>query len=75
MTGENPPVVADEPVKSLRNNQFKSKSSGNLPTHLDEFREYSPNLAKKTERCQHVTSWVLEALGSQPIELKKLSKC
>lgn len=50
MTGENPPVVADEPVKSLRDNRFKFKTSGNLPTHLEEFREYFTNLAKKIQK-------------------------
>ena len=40
---------------SWRNNRLKLKTLGQLPIILEEFIEYTPHLAKKTERCQHVT--------------------
>jgi hypothetical protein len=35
MNGENQPLVTDQPVESLRNNQLKLKTSGKLPVILE----------------------------------------
>ena len=40
---------------SLRNNQLKVRTLGKLPTILDDFKEYTSNQQRKTER--HVATW------------------
>ena len=41
--GENRRLVTDEPAVSLRNNQLKFETSGELPIILEEFIEYTSN--------------------------------
>jgi hypothetical protein len=49
MIGENWLLVTDEPA-GLGNNQFKFKTSGWLPTQLEEFAKYSLNYVKENPK-------------------------
>ena len=48
-------------------NWLDFKTSGKLPTHLEEFTEYSPNSVKKYWKMSTLKWLVLETLGFRPI--------
>ena len=58
---------------SLRNNQLKFKTSGELPIISEEFREYTSNYDKeKLEDVNMSPRLDLETLGSRPVMHKNL---
>jgi hypothetical protein len=77
MMGKNWQLDADDRL-SLRNNWLKFKTPGETPITSEEFVEYTSNQYRRTEGCQHVTSWTCRHLSlmvdlsffdSQPLQL------
>ena len=67
---------------SLRNNQLKFKTWGKLPIVLEEYREYTSNDERRTERSQPRNRLDLDMSGTRDtkilehelIKLKRVSR-